>query len=164
MTSKNSPSNLWLLAIVVGIVLPVVAKPAIFTFAQPLEGSCYVAKNGQCYIDVDSFTVQVNESSGERAAEFILLASDTGSGVSTELWSFHTSNSYGFKPIGDYTPLMPPNDFPATCSKTYYLSILTRGDTPTMTGSFGNAGRTGAFSCPAPFFDPNDIIFMDGFE
>ncbi len=123
-----------------------------------------MATNGQCYIDVDTFTVQVNESSGERAAEFILSATDTSSGATTQLWSFHTSNSYGFKPVGDYTPTMPPNDFAAKCATTYTLSILTRGDTSTTVGSFGVAGRSGAFICPVPFIDPNDIIFKDGFE
>lgn len=125
MVSKSSKYILWLSASLIGMTQCGIARPASLTFAQPLEGSCYVDAGGQCFIDVDNFTVQVNESSGERAAEFVLRATNINSGMTTVLWSFHTSSSYGFKPVGDYTPTMPPNDFAAQCATTYSLSILT---------------------------------------
>ncbi len=134
----------------VGLLIAGLSQPAHATFAQALEGGCYLAEENQCRIHVSPFEIQVNESSGERVAEFILTANNVSGGLSFQVWRYHTSNSYGFKPIGDYTPMLPAQDFPAVCGETYNLNILTRGDTSTVVGSFGNAGRTGDIECPAP--------------
>lgn len=133
----------------VGLLIIGLSKPAEATFAQALEGGCYLAEANQCRIHVAPFEIQVNESSGERVAEFILSVNNVSSGQSFTAWRYHTSNQYSYKPIGDYAPMLPAQDFPAVCGETYYLNILTRGDTSTNDGSFGNAGRTGDFQCPA---------------
>lgn len=134
----------------VGFLFAGYPQPAHATFAQALEGGCYLAEANQCRIHVAPFEIQVNESSGERAAEFILTANNVSGGQSFEVWRYHTSNFYSYKPVGDYSPMLPAQDFPAVCGETYYLNILTRGDTASNDGSFGSAGRTGEFQCPAP--------------
>ena len=99
------------------------------TFAQPLYAGCYLAAENVCRIHVEPFEVQVNESAGERAAEFRLFANNVNdSAASFELYNFHTSSSYSFKPQNDYSPTLVTQDFYAQCGETYTINVLTRGD------------------------------------
>jgi hypothetical protein len=59
-----------------------------------------------------------------------------------------TSSSYSCKPSGNFSPDPPAGDFVVPCGETCYLNILTRGDTSSTTGSFGNAGITADIVCP----------------
>ncbi len=118
------------------------------TFAQSLSAGCYITAANQCRIHVEPFTIPVNQSTGERVAEFIISANNVSGGSSYTLYHHHTAGSYSYKPVGSWSPTLVTEDFYGVCGQTYYLNILTRGDTSTTTGTFGNAGATGNFTCP----------------
>lgn len=119
------------------------------TYAQSLHGGCYITAANQCRIHVEPFTIPVDTQGGERTAEFKINANNVSGGSSFTLYHHHTSSSWYYKPVGYYSPSLPTEDFYGVCGQTYYLNIITRGDTLSTPGSFGNAGITGQFTCPA---------------
>jgi len=125
-----------------------VTPSAHATFGQPLHGGCYKSAPNVCRIHVEPFTVPVDSGGGERVAQFRIFANNMSGGASFTLWEFSTSDQYGYKPVGDFSPTLPAEDFTAECGQTYFLNILTRGDTADITGTFGNAGVTAEFICP----------------
>jgi hypothetical protein len=130
--------------VLLAFVLAGAAPQAAATFAQALHGGCYKSEPGICRIHVHPFTIPVNDGAGER-----VFANDTTGGAGAILlWEFSTANSYFYKPTGNFSPVLPAGDFAVPCGRTYYLNILTRGDTSTTTGSFGNAGVTANIVCP----------------
>jgi len=154
-------NRLWLF-LVTAIALS--SPGAQATYAQPLHGGCYLRQANVCRIEVDSFTIPVNAGAGERVAQFRLYSNRLDAPFGSELlWEFSSSSSYSFKPTGNFSPSLPESGFSAVCGATYTLSIHTRGDTAAVTGSFGVAGLSDQFTCPAALLRPGPI-FSDGFE
>jgi hypothetical protein len=146
-----------------GLLLACLAPAsALATYAQSLHGGCYRVHPTQCRVHVHPFVVPVNTSAGERFAQLQLYLNRVG-GSSELLWDFSSASSFFYKPSGNFSPALPARDFNAECGATYYLNILTRGDTSGTTGNFGNAGVTAEFSCPPALALPA-ALFANGFE
>ena len=121
---------------------PLNAQGAVTTFASPIQAGCYLARPDTCKIHVDPFSI--NLASGKKLAHFQLLA--IRGSVQSILYDFRPDVSNPAPLTGSvYTPSSVANDFAATCSQTYMVSLQGQdtGDVSPL-----NLGETSLFKCP----------------
>jgi hypothetical protein len=122
------------------------AAPDIF--ASPVHAGCYLAKADRCKIHVEPFTINV--ASGQKLAQFQLVAIRTGAGSPTTIYDWRPDQSNPVPSIGTtYTPSLVARDFGAQCGETYEISL--QGKDTGDTGVF-NLGLTTQFTCPTGTF------------
>ena len=121
---------------------PVRAEPQIF--ASPVHAGCYLDKIDRCKIHVEPFTI--NLATGKKLALFKLVTITAGTGAQTVIYDFRPDQSNPAPSSGTtYTPSLVAQDFAATCSQSYMVSLQGRdtGDT-----NLFNLGLTSQFTCP----------------
>ena len=118
------------------------AAPEIF--ASPVHAGCYIAAPSDCRIHVEPFTIQL--ATGEKLVYFKLIAIQFPGGKQTVIYDFRPDQSNPAPSSGTtYRPSLVAQDFAATCSQSYKVSLQGRdtGDTNLL-----NLGLTSQFTCP----------------
>jgi hypothetical protein len=124
----------------------VAAQPAIY--ASPVHSGCYLAKPDRCSIHVEPFTL--NLAPGAKLAQFRLVATRVSGGVQTVIYDFRPDQSNPAPAVGStYSPSPVRQDFAATCSQSYTISLQGRD---TLDGGLFNLGATAPFTCPTGTF------------
>jgi hypothetical protein len=114
-------------------------------FASPVQAGCYIAAPGDCRIHIEPFTINI--ASGQKLAQFSLVAIQSGTGKQTMIHDFRPDQSNPVPFIGTtFSPSLVAQDYGATCGKSYEISLQGKD---TGDASVFSLGLTGFFSCPA---------------
>lgn len=128
-----------------GVAQPPAVRAEPQIFASPVHAGCYLAKVDRCKIHVEPFTI--NLATGKKLALFKLVTITVGTGAQTVIYDFRPDQSNPAPSIGStYTPSLVAQDFAATCSQTYKVSLQGRD---TGDANLLNLGLTNQFTCPS---------------